>query len=262
MTGPATSAVRLLRRFAVPASLSVLLHVFAVLQAAPALPGEPAPPAPLDVYLSPSPDRDRAPAAEHTDPVRPSDAIPIGRPAREQHPPTTTRARVGPAPTAATERVDPVGGDPGGPIELVLPPAPVASEPAGPPAPDPRLRDSAPPPDPDPAIAPLYHQPPGQERSGKMPPPAAPGVGFSFDFWSPPVFEEEMARAAEAIGRAEAEHQRVKTTDLGHGVICNTGRGWFVCADDDIERCNTDHDGSCRYARPEERYQLEIDYVF
>jgi len=87
-------------------------------------------------------------------------------------------------------------------------------------------------------------------------------MGVSFDFWSPPVFEEEMARATETIGRAEAEHQRAKTTDLGHGVICNEGNGWFVCAHDAIERCNRDHDGNCRYAKPVERYQFEIDHIF
>lgn len=252
MPSSRTSAARRLRRFFAPASLSVLLHVFFALQAAPALPDVPAEPAPIDIYLTPLIAPLDAPVS--TPRVVSQPTIPVGRepkPRRKEGVPTTAASAIFALPPW------PAGL---GPLELTLVPRD-PGERAGPPAPS-RGADGHPPIEPDPPIAPLLPALPGQERSGNEPRPSGAGAGFTFDFWSPPVFEEEMARAAETIGRAEAEFQREKTTDLGHGVICNTGNGWFVCADDDIARCNRDHDGNCRYAKTEERYQLEIDHIF
>jgi len=268
MLSSRTSAARRLRRFLAPVTMSVLLHVFFVLQAAPALQEPAVESVPIDVFLEPAavPTGDRN--GPSTSPVRPAVQRGLGsRPLVE--PPA--RPRRAPSP-ASRETRSPIGtqrsGEPHAfpqqPSEIpaaeleLLPPAPPSAEPRGPAS----LSESVRPQESKPAVAPLYHQPPGAEKSGSMPPPAGTGAGFSFDFWSPPVFEEEMARATEKIGRAEAEHQRRKTTDLGHGVICNEGNGWFVCAHDDIGRCNRDHDGNCRYAEPLERYQLEVDHTF
>jgi hypothetical protein len=269
MLSTRTSAARRLRRFLAPVSLSVLLHVFVVLQAAPAPPGEPGEPAPIDVYLTPAPERE--PAADESPNPHPRSAIPVGvAPPRVTSSPAESRAPPGVLEQPRAPATDPGRGPsrerhdhPPGPaelepVELQLMPAPPSSVSA----PEARASYEPLPDEPKPKIAPVYHHVPGVERPASMPPPAAPGVGASFDFWSPPVFEEEMARATETIGRAEEEHQRRKNTDLGHGVICNAGNGWFVCAYDDIERCNRDHDGNCRYAEPVERYQLETDHLF
>jgi len=91
---------------------------------------------------------------------------------------------------------------------------------------------------------------------------AGPSVGGSFDFWAPPDFHEEMARAEEAIAARENALEGQGRKDLGHGIICNTGGSWFVCGPGGIEECNARHDGMCRYAKASERMELERAVIF
>jgi hypothetical protein len=272
MTSPRYSATRGPWRFFVPTALSVLLHVYLLAQAAPALPRPPAEVTPVDLFLGPAAERPAPPALSNPAIEEPaglaatvtgSEARSGSRRARSRskaadHAPPELRVPA-PAPEPdLNDRPPRPAALPAAELEIVA--APARGSPVASPEPGSTAEQAAG--DSRKAIAPLYHQPPGAERSGAMPQPAGAGVGASFDFWAPPVFEEELARATETIGRAEAEHQREVTTDYGHGVICNAAQGWFVCAHDDIDRCNRQHDGNCRYAKPKERYQLEIDHMF
>ncbi len=88
------------------------------------------------------------------------------------------------------------------------------------------------------------------------------GSGVGFDFWSPPNFEEEMAKARKKVEKTERDFQATKNTNHGHGVICNTDGAWFICTHGKIDACNEAHRNLCRYAKREERLELEQTIVF
>jgi hypothetical protein len=248
-----------LGRFGVPVILSLLLHVVVAAQrieldqpetgadtrlavalreaeAAPAaprgtVPTERPPPArrPVRPPRVPPPQRDRSASS-----TRPRPAVrPI--PAPHDQPPRPTTL------PSARELAGASQGSAAG-----SPPASASQ----------RIFSSAPPGAPPPPVAPT--DPPEAPGAGA---PSGGGAGFSFDFWSPPDFNREMERARRAIGAAEREHQRAKTTDPGHGVICNTEGYWFLCPVDDIAACNDAHDGMCRYAKPAERRLLADEVI-
>ena len=88
------------------------------------------------------------------------------------------------------------------------------------------------------------------------------GGGIGFDFWAPPDFNEEMAKARLKVGAANEKAQTEKTTDLGQGVICNTEGFWFICRQEGIDACNSAHNDLCRYAKAAERKELELPVIF
>ena len=63
-------------------------------------------------------------------------------------------------------------------------------------------------------------------------------TGFGFDFWSPPDFRKEMAKAEKKMEAAQREFQEIKKTNWGHGIICNTEGFWFICKQEEIDACN------------------------
>jgi hypothetical protein len=86
--------------------------------------------------------------------------------------------------------------------------------------------------------------------------------GIGFNFYSPPDFNQEMARAREKV-RVDGENHRLeKFTNPGHGVICNTEGSWFLCKKKAIDACNAAHDNMCRYATKEERDAIDQTVVF
>ncbi len=88
------------------------------------------------------------------------------------------------------------------------------------------------------------------------------GGGIGFDFWAPPDFNEEMAKARLKVGAANENAKTEKTTDLGQGVICNTEGFWFICRQEGIDACNSAHNYLCRYAKAAERKELELPVIF
>ncbi len=88
------------------------------------------------------------------------------------------------------------------------------------------------------------------------------GGGIGFDFYSPPDFNKEMAKAREKVRVDEENHRLEKFTNPGHGVICNTKGYWFICKKKDIEACNAAHDNMCRYAKKKERETLDQTVFF
>jgi hypothetical protein len=257
-----TNAARGLRRFFAPTILSVLLHASFLTQGFPLFAPVIAEQPPLDVILVPPPN---ASGWSGEQPVEPE---PIAEPTMPPDPPCETRAARRPrrasdeAETTTTSAPIP---SPGRAVEQCdQPPRPLTG-PAALHASTVRHRqtnDRVSPPLVEPGTGPQPIPPAGSEAASVGGSAAGAGAGFTFDFWSPPVFEREMARATEKIGRAEAAFQREKTTDLGHGVICNETGHWFVCEHDDIARCNEQHDGKCRYAKPKEEYELSRDQFF
>jgi hypothetical protein len=90
-----------------------------------------------------------------------------------------------------------------------------------------------------------------------------PGSGqASFDFYSPFDYEKEMAKARKKVANDIMTHELHKNTDRGYGVVCNVGRGWFLCAEKSITACNKKHDNLCRYAEKAESKALKNDIIF
>ncbi len=85
---------------------------------------------------------------------------------------------------------------------------------------------------------------------------------MTFDFWAPPDFNEEMAKAEAKLGPENERAQEQKTADLGHGVICNTEGHWFICNEEGIAACNDAHNDLCRYAKVTERMDLKRPVIF
>jgi len=255
-----SAAAAWLGRFGVPGILSLLIHTVVVVQRLPQEVPEPVEEIPLTVDLR------RAPPA-HLPPVaRPRSEIPRPPESPERPPPRRLPGRpraqrsapADPAPLPQPESSAVPELPPEREIGAILRGAAVATAPRGEhrkPQAAPRSEVEAPPTEPD--AVPL-HLPESSTAGG---PPGSGGAGFSFDFWSPPDFRKEMARANREIGAREREHQRTIATDHGHGVICNTDGAWFLCSHDDIERCNSEHDGMCRYAKPKERWFLTEEVI-
>lgn len=90
-----------------------------------------------------------------------------------------------------------------------------------------------------------------------------PGSGQgSFDFYSPFDYEKEMKKARKKVAEGKMEYEMRKNTDRKHGVICNTGEGWFLCREKDLSACNRKHDHLCRYAEKGEAETLTRDRFF
>jgi hypothetical protein len=107
------------------------------------------------------------------------------------------------------------------------------------------------------------HSPAETRRNLGIPDPGSGGgVGGSFDFYSPPDFKEEIAKAEKIRAKREGDFQYLKNTDLGHGVVCNMEGRWIICDLGDISKCNAKYKDLCRYAREKERKILGEEIVF
>lgn len=112
------------------------------------------------------------------------------------------------------------------------------------------------------SIAPGTPDPPANGGSSLATGDGRAGGGIGFDFWAPPVFAEEIAKAESKILPAEETLQQEKTADLGHGVICNTEGFWFICAHESINACNAAHEDMCRFAKWTDRRDLLTPVIF
>jgi hypothetical protein len=245
------AAPSVIGRFGVPGALSVLIHAVVVAQRlAPGAPeGVDSPPIQVSLRSAETAPR---PVAEA--PAPPPPVAPPRRPHRRSAPqrPTSTPPT---EPTVPRSPARPPTHDhpPRGAFQGAKATAPSAIRGRHSTVPSPATPPSAR----EPVVEPLNLP----EGAGANAGAAPAGAGFSFDFWSPPDFNREIARAERAIGEAERAHQREKTTDLGHGVICNTDGHWFLCGHDDIDACNAAHDRMCRYAKPAERWLLTEEVI-
>ncbi|MCP4674277.1 MAG: hypothetical protein GY854_01920 [Deltaproteobacteria bacterium] len=95
-----------------------------------------------------------------------------------------------------------------------------------------------------------------------IPAPLEGGAGGSFDFYSPPNFKEEIAKAEKKVAKEEGDFQYHKNTDHGHGIICNKNGRWFVCKLDSMRSCNRKHGGMCRFAKENDKDTLTSDVFF